>query len=216
MKKKSIISIIGTIAAAFISGVILYETLIAGNLLRENGLLGIFLAAMLSHLTIIGRGIFLPTFLLLANVYHPLLMGLSAGLGGAKSEVTSYYWGLGMKEAVSNNEKENILTKWFRKNGILALLIVAVSPLPDTPLMLLAGTARLPILKIMTVQVIGKTILYSLEATVGGFIFVQLSSIFEELLISSIIIIVSVIFCVIVFWRKNRGKTLKLLRGILH
>ncbi|MEM2110569.1 MAG: hypothetical protein QXX08_01680 [Candidatus Bathyarchaeia archaeon] len=216
MKKKSIINITAAITTAIISAVILYETLITGNLLRENGLFGIFLAAMFSHLTIIGRGIFLPTFLPLTTLYHPLLLGLSAGLGGAIGEVTTYYWGLGIKEALRNNEKENILTKWIKKYGILALLMVAASPLPDTPLVLLAGTARLPLLKIIIIQGIGKTMLYSFGAAVGGFFFVQLSSIIEELLFSSIIVVVSVTFCVIVSWRKSREKIFHFLKRKLH
>lgn len=216
MSWKALVNVIAAVVTAIISGVILYVTLIVGSLLKEVGLIGVFLASMFSHLTVIGRDMFVPAFLPLSIIYHPLLLGLSAGLGGAIGEVTTYYWGLGISEALEENERDNILSKWIEKHGLLAILLVAASPLPDTPIVLLAGSARFPLRKLLIVEGIGKTLWYSLGAAVGGFFFTHLSTFLEGLVLSIIILIASVAFCVIALWSKSREKVLRLLRRLLY
>jgi membrane protein YqaA with SNARE-associated domain len=158
VERKAFVNIAAAVTAAAVSAVILYEMLIAGSLLQEAGLAGVFLASMFSHLTIVGRDMFVPTFLALAPRYHPLLLGLAAGLGGAIGEVSTYYWGLGIKDALKGAEKDDTLPKWVEKYGLLAVLIVSATPLPDTPIVLLAGSARLPLRKLLVVEASGKTL----------------------------------------------------------
>jgi len=215
MKKKSLVSITAAIATAVISGLILYETLIAHSLLAENGLIGIFLAAMFSHLTVIGRGVFVPAFLPLTAIFHPLLLGLSAGLGGAIGEVTTYYWGLGIKDAFKGDEKDSTLSRWIEKYGLIALLLIAATPLPDTPIVILAGSARFPLRKFLIIEAIGKTVWYTSGAAIGGLFLIHLSSFIEEILLSTVIVIASVILCIIVSWTKTREKVLQLLKRLL-
>ncbi len=214
MKRKSLVNILAAVAAALVSAVILYETLIAGSLLRENGLIGIFFAAMFSHLTVIGRGIFVPVFLPLTAIYHPLVLGVAAGLGGAIGETTTYIWGRGIRDAFENNEKEKAMPKWVEKYGIIALLIVAASPLPDTPLILLYGTAKLSLKKLLLIEAVGKTTLYSLGAVIGGFILGELGSFVQGLVLSTVIVVVSIALCVVVSWSKTRNKIFDVVKKI--
>jgi len=79
LNKKALVNIIAALVAAIISGIILFETLVANNILGEIGLLGIFLSSLFSHLTVIGRGIFGPSFLLMAPIYNPIVLGFFAG-----------------------------------------------------------------------------------------------------------------------------------------
>ena len=215
MERKALVNISAAIVTAVISAFILYETLIANTILEEAGLIGIFFASMFSHLTVIGRDLFAPAFLSLALTTHPALLGFSAGLGGAIGEVTTYYWGLGIKEALKENEQDDVLSKWIEKYGLLAILIVAASPLPDTPIALLAGSARFPFRKFMIVEAIGKISFYSLGAVVGGSIFGYLSSSMDELLLSALVVIASIGLCVIASWSKSREKVLQLVRKLL-
>lgn len=216
MERKAFVNIAAAVTAAAVSAVILYEMLIAGSLLQEAGLAGVFLASMFSHLTIVGRDMFVPTFLALAPRYHPLLLGLAAGLGGAIGEVSTYYWGLGIKDALKGAEKDDTLPKWVEKYGLLAVLIVSATPLPDTPIVLLAGSARLPLRKLLVVEASGKTLWYSFGALVGGFFFMQLSAFMDEILLSTIIVVASFVLCVVFSWSKSREKVLKILRRVLH
>ncbi|MCS7120053.1 MAG: VTT domain-containing protein [Nitrososphaerota archaeon] len=216
MEKRYLISIIALVGVAVISAVILYHTLFVGNIVEEIGLSGIFLVSMLSHLTIIGRDLFAPAFISLTPFYNPVILGFSAGIGAAVGEVTTYYWGLGISNTFQKGSEESQFTRWMKKYGNLALLIVASSPLPDTPIALLAGSSRLPIGKFLMIQIVGKTLFYSLAAAAGGFIFAQLSDIFGELLLSTLVVAASLALCVIASWNKGREKVLKLLRMILH
>jgi len=198
------------VITAILSSIILYETVLTNNILSEVGLFGIFLSSMFSHLTVIGRGIFGPTFLLLTQIYHPILLGAFAGWGGAIGEVTTYYLGSVISEAVEEKE-DNRLKKWINKYGLIVILFLAATPLPDTPIILLAGSSRFPVLKILIIEGIGKTLFYSLGALFGGFIFTSLSDIVGSLITSTIIVGASMAFCIAVSWEKSREKILKLI-----
>jgi len=207
LNKRFLVSLFSALAVATLSGIFLYETLIANNFLGEAGLSGMFLAAMLSHLTVIGRGIFIPAFLTLTSTYHPIILGTAAGLGGALGEATTYYLGLGIGEALE--AKDKTVYKWINKYGLIAILILAASPLPDAPIILLAGSSRFPFSKILLIEGIGKIILYILSAIFGGFLFLGLTDLMGELLTSILIVIASLILCIIVSWEKARNKILK-------
>ncbi len=207
---RALLILLGAVITASLSLLILYENLLNIDSSRNYGLIGVFLAALFSHLTVIARGLFIPLFLALTESYNPMILGLAAGLGGAFGELTAYYWGLGIKEALASNKQNNNMPKWVEKYGLIAVLLFAASPLPDTPIILLAGSLRFPLWKLLIIQIIGKTTLYSLGAVVGGLIFMELSSVAEEMTVSTIILIASIILCIAVSWSKSREKLLEL------
>jgi len=215
-RAKALAKIIGALLTAILSMTILYEVIFANSLTENYGLAGVFFAALFSHLAIIARGFFIPLFLSLTKLYNPLILGLVAGLGGALGELTVYYWGLGIKETLSSDEKDNHLPKWVERYGLLVALLFAASPLPDTPIMLLAGSLRFPLSKIVFIQVIGKTTLYSLGAVVGGFVLIGLTSMTDEMSASAIIFVASIILCIALSWRKSREKILQVLERIMR
>ena len=216
MRKKAIVNITAVILTAVISAIVLYQTFFAGNLLQEVGLLGIFLASMFSHLTIIGRDLFVPAFINLMKYYNPVVLGFSAGLGAAIGEVTTYYWGIGIQEAFKDDSQSRAVSKWIEKYGLAAILLVASSPLPDTAIVLLAGSVRFPFRKFFIVEVIGKTTYYSLGAVVGGAIFQGLSSFIEEWILSAVVLAGSIVLCVMASWSKSREWIIRILRKLLH
>lgn len=214
MEKKALVNISAAILTAAISAVILYQTFLVGHQLQETGLIGIFLTSMFSHLTVVGRGLVVPAFASMITSFNPVLLGIAAGFGAAIGEVTTYYWGLGIQEAFRENEQNHTVSKWVEKYGWLAILIVAASPLPDTPIALLAGTARFPFKKFLIVQVIGKTAFYSFGAAVGGAVFQSLSSSAEEWSVSLLLLAASIVLCIVVSWSKARKKAVELLRKV--
>jgi len=216
MRKKAAVNIAAVIGTAAVSAVILYETMVAGSLLQEAGLLGIFLAAMFSHLTVIARDMFVPAFMNLMAYYNPLLLGFVAGLGAAVGEVSTYYWGLGIQEAFQEDSKSTMVKKWIDKYGFLAILLVASSPFPDTPIILLAGTARFPFKKFLATEIVGKVIYYSLGAVVGGAIFQGLSNYVEEWVLSAAVLVASIVLCVLASWGRSREWILRIFRRVLH
>ncbi|MEM2320594.1 MAG: VTT domain-containing protein [Candidatus Bathyarchaeia archaeon] len=204
---KALAKIIGAAIAVAISLLALYD----GVFLKDYGLLGVFLAALLSHLSIIARGAFLPALFSLTEFYGPVLLGLTAGLGGALGEVTAYYWGSGIRDAFNTKREKDNLPKLAERYGLIILLLFASSPLPDTPIVLLAGSLRLPLWKVISIQVIGKTILYLAGAHIGCLIFMELKSVFDYEITSTILLVASFTLCILVSWRKSRDK---ILRGI--
>jgi len=216
METKALVNITAAVITAIISALMLFQTLFVGSLLEEAGLVGIFLASMFSHLTVIGRDMFVPAFIQLTEDYPPLLLGFSAGTGAAIGEVTTYYWGSGIKDAFKGDEKDDALSRWVEKYGLIALLLIAASPLPDTPIVILAGSTRFPFRKFLLIEAVGKTVWYTSGAAVGELLLIHLSSFIEEILLSTIIVIASVALCVIVSWSKSREKALSLLKRLLH
>jgi len=215
LRHKALLNVSAAILTAVISGVILYQILFVGDMLKEEGLLGIFLVSMFSHLTVVGRDLFTPAFIALIKYYHPALLGLSAGIGGAIGEVTAYYWGLGIREAFQKNKEESRINKWVEKYGLLVILIVAASPLPDTPIALLAGSARFSLKKFLLVEAVGKSTYYSVGASIGGYVFQYLMGTVDEWVLSLSVVSASILICVLASWSRSREKIIRIFRKIL-
>jgi membrane protein YqaA with SNARE-associated domain len=205
MQKRAIYSIIGIITVAIISGGLLWKLMVQGDSLGQLGLIGVFIAAMLSHLTVVARDMFVPLFLPLASVYHPLILGSAAGTGAAIGEVTTYFLGWGVAESMEPlNESEDRIAQWINKYGLWAVLLVALTPLPDTPIVILAGSRKLPLGKLTIVEIIGKSILYSVGAFMGGLVYMGLENTIGAVLASSLMVLGSLIFSIVVTWKPTR------------
>jgi len=205
VKPRAVISLVSVAVVAILSGVVLWRWTTNPDALGQFGLRGIFLASMLSHLTVVARDMFIPMFLPLASVYHPLVLGASAGIGAAIGELTTYFLGWGVAESLEESVQEDSrLSRWIKKYGLWAVLLVAVTPLPDTPIVLLAGSTRLPFGKLFLVECLGKTALYSLGAVVGGIVFTGLTGTVGSFTASALMVVGSLVFCVLVTWRKSR------------
>ena len=198
-------SLVAVVAVAALSGIILWQWTIDPETLGQSGLTGIFIASMFSHLTVVARDMFVPMFLPLASVYNPLVLGASAGLGAAIGEITTYFLGWGVAETIQENQHEdNRLSKWIRRYGLWAVLLVALTPLPDTPIVLLAGSNKLPLGKLFVVECVGKTALYSVGAVVGGVVFMGLTGAVGGITASVLMVASSLLFCILVTWKKSR------------
>jgi membrane protein YqaA with SNARE-associated domain len=205
LKKQAIFSIIGVVIVALISGSLLWRLMVRGDNLGRLGLLGVFLAAMLSHLTIVARDMFIPLFLPLASVYHPVVLGTAAGTGAAIGEVTTYFLGWGIAESIDNpTESEDRLARWINKYGLWAVLLVALTPLPDTPIVILAGSRKLPFSKLTIVEILGKSTLYSIAAFMGGLVYSGLEDTVGTVIASIFIVVASLVFSIAVTWKPSR------------
>ena len=205
MKTRAMISLTAVAVVAALSGVVLWRWTMDPETLGQFGLGGIFIASMLSHLTVVARDMFIPMFLPLASVYNPLVLGARAGIGAAIGELTTYFLGWGVAESFGKGvEDDSRLSRWIRKYGLWAVLFVAVTPLPDTPIVLLAGSRKLPFAKLFAVECIGKTALYTLGAVVGGIVFTGLTGSVGSMTASVVMVVGSLIFSVLVTWKKSR------------
>lgn len=205
MNKRGWASIIGVVAVALISGVLLWRLMVQGEALGRLGLLGVFVAAMLSHLTVVARDMFVPLFLPLASVYHPIVLGSAAGTGAAVGEVTTYFLGWGVAESMeAMTGAEDKIAEWIKRYGLWAVLLVALTPLPDTPIVILAGSRKLPFRRLLAIEVVGKSTLYSVGAVVGGLVYGGLESSLGTFVASGLMVVGSLVFCVAVTWKPSR------------
>jgi membrane protein YqaA with SNARE-associated domain len=206
MRGKAIVSIIGVAVTAIVSFVVLFQLMVDPVLLGSYGLAGVFIASMMSHLTVVARDMFIPIFLPLASVYQPILLGLAAGVGAALGEITTYFLGWGVAESLDSGDSrvEDKLADWIKRFGLWAVLLVAVTPLPDTPIVLLAGSSRLPLGRLFMVEIVGKSVLYCIGAIVGGFVFTGMTDVIGGLASSFLMVVGSIVFCILVTWRKSR------------
>jgi membrane protein YqaA with SNARE-associated domain len=205
MNRRGWLSILAVVAVAAISGLLLWRLMAGGDSLGHMGLAGVFIASMLSHLTVVGRDMFIPLFLPLASLYNPLVLGAAAGVGGALGEVTTYFLGWGVAESLEPmTNAEDRLAQWIKKYGLWAVLLVSVTPLPDTPIVLLAGSRRLPFRNLLAVELVGKTALYSVGAVVGGLVYSGLEGALGSMLASGLMVVGSLVFCVAVTWKPSR------------
>lgn len=204
MNRRGWVSILLVVAVAAISGVLLWRLMSSGDSLGSLGLVGVLVASLLSHLTVIARDMFIPLFMPLASVYHPIVLGTFAGVGGAIGEVTTYALGWGLAESMEMSETEDRIARWITRYGLWAVLVVALTPLPDTPIVILAGSRKLPFRKLLAVEIIGKSALYSVAAVVGGFVYSGLESSLGTVVASGLMVAVSLVFCVVVTWKPSR------------
>lgn len=206
MNKRAYLTITGVTVTALVSGYLLLLLFTDNTRLEAMGLGGIFAASLLSHATMVARDIFLPLFLALTPFYHPVILGVSAGIGGAVGDVIPYLLGLGLAETVEDkgSRAEDLVGRWIKNYGLWAVLIVAMTPLPDLPVIMLAGTRRLPFAKLVLLEATGKTVLYSIGAFVGGRVFELLIGVVGSWAASIGMVVASILFSIALTWPPSR------------
>jgi membrane protein YqaA with SNARE-associated domain len=206
MNRRAYLTIAGVTATALISGYLLLLFFTDTTRVESMGLSGIFIITLLSHSTMVARDIFVPVFLALTPFYNPFLLGLTAGVGGAIGDIIPYLLGLGVAETVESTggKAEDLVGKWIKKYGLWAILVVAATPLPDLPVVMLAGTRRLPLHKLLLIETVGKTALYSVAALVGGWIFEILIGAVGGTVASVGMVVMSIVFSIALTWPPSR------------
>ena len=175
--------------------------------LGSLGLLGVFLASFIGHFSIVLKDIlFIPIFLSVSNFWNPLSLGLVGGLGGGLGELGAYLVGRGIGKFTVNKQKESTIPSWVKKLGLSSVLIFSITPIPDTPVLMLLGTIHFPILAVLAIEIIGKTFLYTSMAIAGGILYSNISEILPVPWGSVIIASVSLGLSVIITWERTRTR----------
>ena len=175
--------------------------------LGSLGLLGVFLASFIGHFSIVLKDIlFIPIFLSVSNFWNPLSLGLVGGLGGGLGELGAYLVGRGIGKFTGNKQKESTIPSWVKKLGLSSVLIFSITPIPDTPVLMLLGTIHFPILAVLALEIVGKTFLYTSMAIAGGILYSNISEILPVPWGSVIIASVSLGLSVIITWERTRTR----------
>jgi uncharacterized membrane protein YdjX (TVP38/TMEM64 family) len=130
---------------------------------------GAFMVMLLSNATLV-----LPTpglifVFALGSSLHPLLLGVTAGLGAVLGELTGYLTGYSGAIAIEETRLAHRVNGWMTRNGTLTILLLSIVPNPVFDLAgVLAGATRMPVWRFLGVGFVGKTIQSSLIALAGS------------------------------------------------
>ena len=206
MNRTGYVSVFGVGAVSIISGYILWQSFLDVSAPQSMGLGGVLIASLLSHATMFARDTFIPIFIAMTPYHSPVMLGLSAGIGGAIGDLVPYVLGLGMAESMKKekSKSEDLVSRWIQKYGLWAILIVAMTPLQDLPIVMLAGTRRLSFSKLVLIEAIGKGVLYSIGAYFGGRVFEILIGAVGSITASTLMVIGSIVFCILLTWPPSR------------
>ncbi|MFQ5711610.1 MAG: VTT domain-containing protein [Candidatus Geothermarchaeales archaeon] len=168
-------------------------------------MLGVFLSALLGHFSIVVKDIiFVPLFIHMTLFWNPLILGVVGGVGGGLGELSAYLIGRGIGKLTVSEEDKKKIPDWAKKLGLLSVLLVSLTPLPDAPVLLLLGSAKFPLLTILILEVVGKIVLYVAVAWVGAFFYPIFSGALPPPWGSVLITIASIGLLFIVTWKKTR------------
>lgn len=103
------------------------------------------------------------------GVWNPLLVGLSAGVGGGLGEFSSYLLGLGGETLVGleNSRRWQAVSAVVQRYGFWAIVLAAATPLPFDLVGIIAGSTGYSALRFVAASLLGKTIKYLLLAYFG-------------------------------------------------
>ncbi len=121
----------------------------------------------------------LAVFLLGAQPFiNPLLLALICGLGSGIGEVSAYLIGVGGRKFIERKYEKNLksISALIERYGFWAIILFAVTPLPDDTLLIPLGVLRYNMAKTLFACILGKTLLCLLLAFGGrlGWGFVEL------------------------------------------
>ena len=181
------------------------------------GLVGLFLASLLGHFSIVMKDVvFLPLFIYMTQFWNPLILGLAGGLGGGLGELGIYLAGRSIGKFTLRNETRTEIPSWAKKLGVFSVLLASLTPLPDAPILLLLGSANFPILPMIVLELLGKTVLYTFIGTTGVIFYSNLTGILPAPWDSVVIILSSLSFSIIVTWKKTRYPLSKLIQNRIN
>lgn len=139
-------------------------------LIQTYGLIGLFIAAILSSATIVlGVPIEIGILLMLSITHmNPFIVGVVAGIGAAIGEMTGYFLGRGSIEAFEKLKHEQVqvihrLKEQINSKGVAVILFFTVIPLiPFDVIGIAAGLVEMNPIKFFITAAIGKSIRFTI------------------------------------------------------
>ncbi len=124
------------------------------------GYLGAFVVTALSSATVVMPSPGFAAVLVMTKDLNWLLLGISAGLGGALGELTAYYVGTQGAETLEGHKSH----KWFQRGmdrfgGLIVFLSALIPLVPVDAAGLIAGAVRYPVMRFLVYLAMGKIVM---------------------------------------------------------
>lgn len=131
---------------------------------------GIFLIAMLANATVFLPAPGIAIVFAMGSIFHPLVVGLAAGSGGALGELSGYLAGFSGQAVVERTGLYNRIHPWVVKYGPWAIMVLSAIPNPIFDLAgVAAGAARMPLWQFLLFCWIGQLIKMTIFAYAGAY-----------------------------------------------
>jgi membrane protein DedA with SNARE-associated domain len=141
---------------------------------------GIFIIALLANATIFIPAPGVAIVYAMGAVFNPLLVGLSAGTGGAIGELSGYLAGFSGQAVVENTNVYDRIKPWVDKYGGWTILVLAAIPNPFFDVAgVAAGIAKMPMRTFLFFIWIGQLIKMTLFALAGRYSLEWIARFFE-------------------------------------
>ncbi|UCG54064.1 MAG: VTT domain-containing protein [Dehalococcoidia bacterium] len=132
----------------------------------------VFLVQVISNLALFPTGppVATSVMIIAATQWNPILVALSASIGGTIGELSGYYVGyLGRKSPlITNTRFYEMVNRWMDKYGVWTITLLAFQPvIPFDVGGIAAGTAKMPLRKFLPALWIGKFPKYILICYAG-------------------------------------------------
>jgi len=182
------------------------------QLLLQYSYFGVFLISFIGTASII-----LPVpytliifFLSQSGQWDPALLIIAGGTGSALGELSGYALGYLGRKIISEERKRKMtfLVRFFDRFGPLAILVFALTPLPDDLLFIPLGILRYKFYKVFIPALIGKLLMIFLLVYFGKIWGAILISIFGEggsligMVITTILLVIVIIAIYRIDWEK--------------
>ncbi|MDI6884606.1 MAG: VTT domain-containing protein [Hadesarchaea archaeon] len=133
------------------------------------------------------------------RIFDPTLLALSFGFGAAIGQLTSYAVGYAGRIVVSkkHNRRLNAILKIFRRYGMIAVFLFALTPLPDSLLFIPMGLVHYSLWKIFVAAVAGKISMSLIITHFGG----TVGQAFTENWIFAVVTMVLLVLVVVAMFR---------------
>lgn len=172
--------------------------------LMKFGYLGIFLISFIGAGSILFPIPYTIVTLAAAPLFNPILLALATSLGAAAGEFTSYMVGYLSRKAVSKKYERrlNTLHKIFKKFGVVAIFIFALTPLPDDLIFIPLGLLRYSIRKALVAAFIGKFCMCLILVYVGKAIWWTFAIDWHFTILTAILLIIFIVAMFKINWEK--------------
>jgi len=136
------------------------------KLLKRYSLLGIFVSAILSSISVVPVT---QTVSLVAGRYmNPLLVGFVSALGNVVGEIVFYSLGYTGKLLVEDQAWYDTVSGYMQKIGFFAVVLVSAIPAPAVNVVAtIAGSVNYPIVKYLLASFLGNWLQFTLLAYIS-------------------------------------------------
>jgi membrane protein DedA with SNARE-associated domain len=140
------------------------------NEFKEYGYLGIFFIAMIANATVFIPAPGVAIIYAMGAVFNPLIVGLSAGTGGAIGELSGYLAGFSGQAVIEKTNIYDRIKPWVEKYGGWAIFVLSAIPNPFFDVAgVIAGIVKMPLPIFLLSVWLGQLIKMTLFALAGNY-----------------------------------------------